>query len=297
MILVMVAAILTTAAAARSTWSPCGLSMLSTITPIGERARGHRYAATAVWFVLGAVAGGATLGGLIALGAAAIGAFRPSLLVITLLAAVACAVAAGSDSGVAGGRHLPFHCRQVNERWLDQFRPWVYGAGFGWQIGTGLATYVKTAAVYLVVVLGALTGRPLVALALGVLFGLVRGAAVLLSRNVASASDLRLLHRHMAGLDASTARIVVVVQAFASVLFAGWSTVTAVRALHAAVPSGARIATNGGVGVMTVTTVAVSAVVLVGSALAIRAARGAPVGAGTVLDARDHTATSRLRAD
>ena len=43
-----------------------------------------------------------------------------------------------------GGFRLPVHYRQVNERWLDQFRPWVYGAGFGWQIGAGLATYIKT---------------------------------------------------------------------------------------------------------------------------------------------------------
>ena len=37
-----------------------------------------------------------------------------------------------------GGFILPVHHRQVNERWLDQFRPWVYGAGFGWQIGDGV---------------------------------------------------------------------------------------------------------------------------------------------------------------
>jgi hypothetical protein len=43
------------AAAIRSTWSPCGLSMLSTITPIAERGRNHRYYSTATWFVLGAV--------------------------------------------------------------------------------------------------------------------------------------------------------------------------------------------------------------------------------------------------
>jgi len=30
-------------AAARSTWSPCGLSMLSSLTPLAERGRGHRY--------------------------------------------------------------------------------------------------------------------------------------------------------------------------------------------------------------------------------------------------------------
>ena len=44
------------ATAVRSTWSPCGLSMLSTITPFGERAKGHSYRATAAWFVFGAVA-------------------------------------------------------------------------------------------------------------------------------------------------------------------------------------------------------------------------------------------------
>ena len=50
-------------AAVRSTWSPCGRSMLSTITPIGERARGHHFGVTASWFVLGGVLGGLGLGG------------------------------------------------------------------------------------------------------------------------------------------------------------------------------------------------------------------------------------------
>ena len=53
------------------------------------------------------------------------------------IACAAAILAAASDSRL-GGFHLPFHSRQVNERWLDQFRPWVYGAGFGWQIGAGL---------------------------------------------------------------------------------------------------------------------------------------------------------------
>ena len=65
-----IALVIALAAALRSTWSPCGLSMLSTITPMAERARGHRCAVTAGWFVVGAVLGGATLG----LGAAALAA-------------------------------------------------------------------------------------------------------------------------------------------------------------------------------------------------------------------------------
>ena len=40
-------------AAARSTWSPCGVSMLATVTPLAEQGRGHRYRSTATWFIVG----------------------------------------------------------------------------------------------------------------------------------------------------------------------------------------------------------------------------------------------------
>src|SRR6476619_1552871 len=54
------------AAAVRSTWSPCGQSMLSQLTPVGEASRGYRYRTTATWFILGAIVGGATLGAVMA---------------------------------------------------------------------------------------------------------------------------------------------------------------------------------------------------------------------------------------
>ena len=103
-------------------------------------------------------------------------------------------MAAGSDGAVIGWR-IPVHRRQVNERWLDGYRPWVYGAGFGWQIGAGLVTYITTAGVYLLVVLGALTAAPIAGLLLGIWFGLLRGMAVLLTRCVRSVSDLLVFHR------------------------------------------------------------------------------------------------------
>src|SRR5438067_7570241 len=49
-------------AAVRGMWSPCGLSMLSTLNPVSERARGHRFWVTACWYVLGGVVGGALFG-------------------------------------------------------------------------------------------------------------------------------------------------------------------------------------------------------------------------------------------
>ena len=58
-VLIVGAAVTVVVAAVRSTWSPCGWSMLSTITPLTERGRGHRFGATASWFVGGAVLGGA----------------------------------------------------------------------------------------------------------------------------------------------------------------------------------------------------------------------------------------------
>ena len=163
-LLVVLASVVAGAAAIRSTWSPCGLSMLSTITPIGERGRNHRYASTAAWFILGATLGGATLGLGAAVLAAGVGALDLSPEAALGATAVLAAVTIASDLNV-GGFRLPSHTRQVNESWLDEFRSWVYGGGFGWQIGVGLATYVTTAAVYLMIAMAALTGDPLVAFA------------------------------------------------------------------------------------------------------------------------------------
>ncbi len=207
-LLLATTALIAVAAAVRSTWSPCGLSMLSTITPLGEAARGTRYRTTATWFVLGAIVGGASLGALAALLALGVGALHLSAEATTTVAVAATSLAVLSDTGALGIR-LPVHHRQVNERWLDQYRPWVYGGGFGWQIGAGVATYITTAAVYLVVVLAALSGRPAAALAIGVLFGLVRGLAVLLGRRLTSTEAILTFHRRF----------------FAAALPAGWAVV------------------------------------------------------------------------
>ena len=104
-----------------------------------------------------------------------------------------------SDTGLALAR-LPVHARQVNERWLDAYRPWVYGAGFGFQIGCGLATYITTAAVYLLVVLAALTASPVAALVVGLAFGAIRGVAVTLTRHLRTPASLLAFHQRFAAL-------------------------------------------------------------------------------------------------
>jgi hypothetical protein len=219
-VLAVSAAVVAVVAAARSTWSPCGVSMLATITPLAETGRGHRYRSTALWFVAGAVVGGLTLGLVLGVVAIGIGAAAPSLAVRAALACVAAVVCAASDARI-GRVAIPVHHRQVNERWLDQFRAWVYGAGFGWQIGTGFVTYIKTAGVYLMAFLAVLTGSWWIALALGVLFGLVRGIAVFLGRSITSPVTLAAFHRRFTRLGPVVLVVVVCVESAAAVLF-GW---------------------------------------------------------------------------
>ena len=169
---------LTTAVAAvRGMWSPCGLSMLSSLNPVSERARGHRFWVTACWYVAGSVAGGALLGAGCALGAAGFGRLGTVSTLVWTVALTGAAVAALSDARV-GGWSLPMHPRQVDERWLLRYRRWIYAGGYGVQIGTGFATYIMTAGVYLTALLAILNGSAREALVAGLAFGLVRGASI-----------------------------------------------------------------------------------------------------------------------
>lgn len=201
MALLLTALLVGLAAALRSTWSPCGLSMLSTITPMAERARGHRYGVTATWFVVGAVVGGATMGGIAALPALGVAALHLSAAATWGAVAVLAATTAGVDAG-AFGRRPPFFRRQVDDAWLSTYRAWVYGAGFGWQIGFGFATYIMTAGVALTALLAVLTGSPLAAVAIGAAFGLFRGLVVLLGANLRSPAALGALHARLDALEA-----------------------------------------------------------------------------------------------
>jgi hypothetical protein len=187
--------------------------MLSSITPFGERSRGHRYGATATWFILGSVVGGLCLGGasaILALGVSGAGLHDRPAAVSVIVAAFALA-AASVDAGAFGER-LPLIRRQVDDAWLSRYRPWFYGAGFGWQIGVGVATYVMTAAVFLIIAVAALTADPRAAVALGGLFGLARGLTVLLTSRAHTPQALRELHRLLHRLGPSVRNLVIGVE-------------------------------------------------------------------------------------
>jgi MFS family permease len=246
-LLIALAAVTATGAAIRSTWSPCGLSMLSTITPMAERSRDRRWGLTAAWFVLGAVLGGATLGAGAALLALGVGALDASVATLVGVGVVLAGLAVALDLGLLG-RPMPHHRRQVDEVWLDQYRSWVYGVGFGFQIGTGLMTYIMTSAVYLTVALAALTGRPAVAFGICVLFGLVRGLAIFLGIRLTDPARLRTFHRRFEEAGPAVRHAVIALQMAVAVTAAAatWGvlgaalTAAAVAALAAATTLGDR---------------------------------------------------------
>ena len=172
--------------------------MLTSITPLGERGRGNRWRTTAAWLILGHVVGGLALGSLLAgVGAliVAVGLTPGSGTAIALVGAVALV---GAAFDLAGGR-IPGR-RQVNERWLTKYRGWVYGLGFGTQLGFGLVTVVNTALFVAVCVAGALLSAAH-SLVLGAFYGATRGLVGCVNGRVRNPASLRHMHRRLDRLE------------------------------------------------------------------------------------------------
>jgi len=159
--------------------------MLTSITPLGERGRGNRWAVTTTAYAAGCALGGATTG--LVLGS--VGALLPPVPVL-LVAGVACLLAAWAD--LTTGR-LPLGRRQVDERWLGLYRGWVYGLGFGYQLGLGVVTVVTSAATLAVLAVALLTQSPVAGAVVGLVFGAARALPALLVRRVDTPDGLRRL--------------------------------------------------------------------------------------------------------
>lgn len=168
--------------------------MLTSITPLGERGRGNRFWLTRAWLLVGHAVGGLALGALLA-GAGALGHVwtgRPSDAAAT---SIVVGVAVIAVLGDLVGIRVPGR-RQVDERWLTTYRGWVYGFGFGAQLGFGLVTVVNTLLLAVVLVAGVVL-PPAPALALGGIYGVTRGVAATVNGRVRTVEDLRRFHRRL----------------------------------------------------------------------------------------------------
>jgi hypothetical protein len=191
--------------------------MLTSITPLGERGRGQRWSTTSVWLMIGHLAGGLALGLVLAgiglMTRRVIGAADDTAATL-IIGAVAISAAVFDVSG----RQLPGR-RQVDERWLTTYRGWVYGGGFGLQLGFGLVTVVNTSLVLAVLMAGVL--QPAAnALVLGVVYGGTRGVVATATGWMRSVSDVHRLHRWLDRSERS-----------ARWLAAGLGTVSAIAAM------------------------------------------------------------------
>jgi hypothetical protein len=166
--------------------------MLASITPLGERGRGSRWGVTVIAFASAATIAGGALGAV--LGAA--GRLMASAGLgyegrLVALAAVL-AAAAALDTGAAP---IPGPRRQVNERWLDEFRGWVYGAAYGSQLGVGVSTVVTSAATYAAIAAALLAASPVEGAIVVGSYGAIRGLTPLLGARVSAPAALFAVHR------------------------------------------------------------------------------------------------------
>lgn len=169
--------------------------MLSSISPFGERARNSRWWLTVAAYLVGSTAGGATTGlAMGALGDAVIGDPQVGLALLAAAAGVAVLV----ELGVGGLRVPSLVRRQVNEDWLTTYRGWVYGLGFGYQLGLGLATIVASSTIWLTWLAAVASGAWTAGLAIGAVFGASRGLAILATARAQDPEGLRALFRLIA---------------------------------------------------------------------------------------------------
>ena len=165
--------------------------MLTSINPLGEAGRKQKWWLTFAAYVLGSIIGGALVGSMLGL----IGSAVPGSGMLRPIAAGVLILGGAADSLRMA---IPGVHRQVDENWLTKYRGWVYGWGFGFQLGMGIATIVPTALVYSMMALLLLYGDPFIGLALGAMFGFSRAFPLLLVR---SASNFDRLAAVMARLE------------------------------------------------------------------------------------------------
>lgn len=194
--------------------------MLGSISPVGEAARGQRWWLTASAYVGASILGGSAVGVLLG----AVGAALAQLVALGLparlvaLAAVAL-LGAAIDAGVVRWR-WPTWRRQVDEGWLTEYRGWVYGAGFGFQLGTGFATIVPAAVTYTAFAAALLSTSVAGGLAVGASFGAVRSLPVLMTARLRTAAQLYSTTRRVEAAEPTASRIVVVGQLAVAVVAA-----------------------------------------------------------------------------
>jgi len=181
--------------------------MLGSISPVGEAARNQRWWLTATVYVVASTGAGAVLGALLGGGGAVTFGRLVTPARLGVLGLIL-AVAALADV-TTRGTGPPSWRRQVDERWLTTYRGWVYGAGFGAQLGVGVATIITSAATYATLAAALLAGSWRGGLAVGGAFGVARTLPLLAMAGVDAADRLHAVTRRVARAEPLAHRLTV----------------------------------------------------------------------------------------
>ena len=183
--------------------------MLGSITPLGEQGRGNRWWLTAASYTAASAVGGLLVGAVAGLFGAMLRLGGLDLAPAAALLVVAAAALLGlvADAGLLGLR-LPTLRRQVDERWIGRYRGWVVGAGFGFQLGLGVATIVTASATWAALAAAAASQSVAGGAVVGLVFGGVRAVPVLLAGRISTPDAVRRLHLRVAALSRPADRVV-----------------------------------------------------------------------------------------
>jgi hypothetical protein len=187
--------------------------MLSSITPLGERGRGAVWGRTVTAYVVASSLAGLLMGLSLGFAGSLTGqGGRFSFLVLGLV----CFVGLALDRNV-GGLHLPTITHQVNRHWMMLYRDWVYGAGFGFQLGLGIGTIVVSSSVYLVLVAEFASGSLAAGALIGSAFGVLRGLTLALGKAADTPDELFALHQWLEEHRGRAMQFLGLIQLFAGV--------------------------------------------------------------------------------
>ena len=89
------------------------------------------------------------------------------------------------------------------------YRGWVYGLGFGFQLGAGVVTVVTVSAVYATFLSALLSGSVMVGALIGGAFGLVRASTVFSVARVHTSAQVLAVDGRLARWDAPARRLAI----------------------------------------------------------------------------------------
>ena len=116
---------------------------------------------------------------------------------------------------------MPLTKRQVNEDWMTTFRGWVYGVGFGAQLGLGFITLVACAAIYATFAIELLSGSVFAGVVIGATFGATKAASLLPAGRARDRESIVALHRRLLRLEPLSIGAVVAAEIAAALVVAG----------------------------------------------------------------------------